>query len=118
MRIDSLGILVRLGKVAQGLDAAGGGAGAQGDQVFALGAHFLDPFGFVGRGDRAFDDADVVRAGFDGPGGFQEIGNVHRRGQVEQFIFQVEQRKLAAVAGGKLVDSHFRLGLCFGCEGH
>ena len=113
MRIDGLGIFVRVGKVAQGLDAAGGGAGAQGDQELALCAHFLDPFGFVRRGDRAFDDADVVRAGFDRAGGFEEVGDVHGGGQVEQFIFQVEQGKLAAVAGGELVDGHFRLGLVF-----
>ena len=42
-----------------------------------------------GGGDRAFNDANVIRTGFHGPGGFQEVGNIHGSSQIQQFVFQI-----------------------------
>jgi hypothetical protein len=55
-----VGAAVRAGEVAQRLDAAGGGAGADHDELAGLLADLADALGVVRGGDRALDQRDVV----------------------------------------------------------
>ena len=48
MGVDRLNEIVDVLEIAQGLDAPGAGAGADGHQVLGVPAHLLDPFGVVG----------------------------------------------------------------------
>ncbi len=96
-------------KIAQRLDAAGGGAGADGDQRTRLPPHRVQTFGIVRRGDGAFDQRHVIGAAHDAARGFGEIGDVDRSGDRQQLVLAVEQRKLAAVAGGELPDGELGL---------
>ena len=102
--VDGADELVDVLPVAQGLDAAGGGAGADGDQLVAVAADLLDAAGVVVGGDGAFDQADVVGALQHGPAGFGEVGDVDGAGDAEEFVLGVEEAELAAVAGGELED--------------
>ena len=103
-RIDGGDVVVDIGEIAQRLDAAGRGAGADGDQKFRLLAHFKDALRVVLRRDRAFDQGKIVRPLRDGARCFREIRDLDRAGDREQFILAIEQGKLASVAGRELPD--------------
>src|ERR1035441_884517 len=90
--------------VAQGLDAAGGGTGPNGDQRLRLPPNLLDAFGIVVGGNRSFHQCDVIRPLAHGTGGLGKIRNVKGAGYAQQFIFRVEQTQLATVAGSQLED--------------
>ena len=55
-----------------------------------------------GGGDRALHQRHVVGSADDRAGGFEEGGDLHLLGDREQFVLAVQQRQLAAVAGGEL----------------
>ena len=61
--IDRADEFVDVGPISQGLDTAGGGAGADRDEKPALPANLANSPCIGSRGDRAFDQCDVVRAG-------------------------------------------------------
>jgi hypothetical protein len=104
MGVDDGGELVDRGEVAQGLDAAGGGAGADRHQVPGDPTDLLDPLGIVRRRHRALDERDVVGTIDDRRGGFQEVGDLDGARHLEQLVLAVEQGELAAVTGGELPD--------------
>ena len=107
-RVDHGRELGDIGEVAQRLDAAGGGAGPDRDQHTGLLADLADP-ALVGRGgDRALYQGHVIGAADDGAGGLGEGGDPHLLGQGQQLVLAVEQRELAAVAGGELPDRQAR----------
>ena len=110
-RIDDGRVFLHIREVAQRLDAAGGRAGADGDERARALAHFADALGIVRRGDRAFDQREIV-APFDGAAGrLGKIGDLDRAGDGEQFVLAVEQAELAAVARGEFPDGEPRLAL-------
>ena len=90
--------------VAQGLDAAGRRAGAEGDEDAALGTDLVDTLDILGGGDRALDEAEVVRPGHRAGAGLEEVVDLHVLGQFEEPVRGVEQLQLAAVARGELED--------------
>src|SRR5271166_2033747 len=106
--IHRLGELAHVFEVAQRLDAAGGRAGTDGDQRTRLPPHRMQTLGIVRRGDRAFHQRYVVRATYHATRRLREVGDVDRAGDRQQFVLAVEQRKLAAVAGGELPDGELR----------
>ena len=63
-----------------------------------------------GRGDRPFDQADVIGAGDLLRPGFQEVRDLDGLGHGQQFVLRVQQGKLATIARGKLEDGQFGLG--------
>ena len=97
-------------QVAQRLQAARGGAGADGDQETAVGAHTLDALEFVGRGDAAFDEGDVHLGLRIHRAGLGEMRDIHQPAERQQVFAQVQEGQLAAVAGGELVHRDARLG--------
>ena len=98
-------------EVAKRLDATGGGARADRHEELRLLAHLLDALGVVRRGDRAFDQGDVVRALDDGARGLGEIGDLDRAGHGQQFVLAVEQAQLAAVARRELPNGQLGLSM-------
>jgi acylphosphatase len=100
-----------VGAVAQRLDAAGGGAGAQRDELARAGPDIADALQVVSGGDRSFDERDVVVVEQLGRPGFEEHADVERGGEVEQFVFAVEHGQLATVARRELPDRHGWRGL-------
>src|SRR5208337_4402825 len=114
MGVDCLNEIVNVLEVAQGLDAAGAGAGAEGHQVFGVPAYLFNEFGIVGGGDGAVHQGQVVGALAHGPGGLDEKGQFHLVGDGQQLVFAVQERQLAAVAGGEFPDR--KPGLFF--QGH
>ena len=91
--VDLVDEVVDVGPVLEGLDAAGGGAGADGDQELALLADLLDAVGVVRGGDGAFDEADVVGAADLLGAGFEEEGDLDGLGDGQQLVFGVEQAR-------------------------
>ena len=73
-------------------------------------AHLLDPLGVVRGRDRALDEREVVRPLDDAARRLAEVGELDRARDREQLVLEVEQRELAAVAGGELPDGELRLG--------
>ena len=108
--VDDRAELLDVGPVAQRLDAAAGGAGADGDHELGHLADLVDPLDVLRRGDRALDERDVVRALDHGAGGLGEVGDVDGLGDAQQLVLAVEQAELAAVAGGELPDGELRSG--------
>jgi hypothetical protein len=49
-----------------------------------------DPFLFFRGGDAAFDQADVVGRRELAAAGFEEVGDLHRADQLQQFLLQIE----------------------------
>src|SRR5208337_535441 len=91
-------------EIAQRLDAAGCGAGANRHQEFGGAPNAVDPLGIVRRGDRAFHQRKVVRTFRHRARGFGEIGDFDRVGDREEFVLAVQQAQLTTVAGGELPD--------------
>ena len=110
--------LVDTGKIAQCLDAAGGGASADGDQCLRLAADPVDALGVMGGGDRALDQGDVVGSLGGGAGGLQEVGDLDAAGERQQFVLAIQQRELAAVARGELPYRQLGFGHGLGGPGH
>ena len=106
--VDDRAELGDVGEVAQRLDAAGGGAGADRDHPARHLADLLDPLELVGGGDRALDQRHVVRALHHRPGGLGEVGDLDRAGEWDQLVLAVEQGQLAAVARRELPDRELR----------
>ena len=100
--------LVHVGEVAQRLDPAGGRAGADRDERLRGAPDLLDPLGVVRRRDRALDEREVVRPVRHRARRLAEVGDVDRAGERQQLVLEVEQRELAAVAGGELPDGELR----------
>ena len=96
-------------EVAQRLDAARGGAGADRDQRARCTPDLLDALGIVRGRDRALDQREVVGPA-DGPArGLEEVGDLDLAGDLQQLVLAVEQGELAAVARGELPDGEPRL---------
>ena len=74
-------------------------------------ADMVDALGVVRRGDRAFDQRQVVAAFHDRARRLREIGDVHRAGESQQLVLAVEQAELAAVARGEFPDGQFGFAL-------
>ena len=70
----------------------------------------LDPLDVVGRRDRPLDQADVVGPGDLLGAGLEEVGDLDRVGDGQQFVLGVQQRELAAVAGGEFEDGQLGFG--------
>ncbi len=113
--VDDAQELFDVAEVAQRLDAAGGGAGADGDQEAGLAPHLLDALDVLGGGDRALDQGHVVGAGHRGAGRLEEVGDLQLLGHGEQLVLAVQQRELAAVAAGELPHGERRLGGAHRC---
>ena len=95
-----------VGVVAQRLNAAGRGAGANGDQHAAVGTDLLDAFEVIRRRHAAFDEGNVhfgIR--IERPG-FGEMHQIDPFGQREQILAEIEQGKLAAIAGAEFVNRY------------
>jgi hypothetical protein len=56
------------------------------------------------RGDRTFDERDVVRTALQSAAGFGKVRNFDPITDGQQFIFGVQERQLAAVAGREFKD--------------
>src|ERR1035437_555558 len=97
--------LLHRGEVAQGLDAAGAGAGAYRDQVARRLPNGLHPLDILGRRDGPLDQREIVGSGDMSPRRLGKRRDVHRSRDGEKLVLAVEQRQLAAVAGGELPDS-------------
>ena len=65
-----------VGPVAQGLNPAGRGAGADREQGLRLLSHEPNAMRVLFCGDRPFNQREIVRAWVHGAGGFWEIGNL------------------------------------------
>ena len=111
-RVDDGRQLGHVPEVAQRLDAAGGGAGADRHQPARLAPDLLDPLGVVGRRDRALDQRQIVGPPDLGAGRFHEIGDLDRAREGQQLVLAVEQAELAAIAGGELPDRELRPPRC------
>src|SRR3990172_547357 len=107
-RVHRRGELAHVGEVPERLDPAGGGAGPDRDQPARLLAHLLDAGGVVGGGDRALDERDVVRAFHHLARSLEEVRDLELARDREQLLLAVEERQLAAVAGGELEDRELR----------
>ena len=66
--------------------------------------HLADALGIVRGGDRSLDQREIVGPVRDGARRFGEIGDLDRAGERQQLVLAIEQRKLAAVAGGEFPD--------------
>ena len=91
MGVDDGGEGLDIGEVAERLDAAGGGAGADGDQRLRLAAHLPDALGVMRRGDRPLDQRQVVGPLDDGARRLGEVGDLDRAGDREQLVLAIEQ---------------------------
>ncbi len=96
-------------EVAQGLYAAGGGACPDGHQILGGASNLLDARRVVLRRDRPFHQGEIVRAPDGGPGGLQEVGDLHLLCDGEELVLAVKDRELAAVARGELPDGELGL---------
>src|SRR5581483_2123118 len=96
-------------EVPERLDAAGGGAGADGDESLRRAADLVDALGGVWRRDRSLDENEVVRAFHGRTGRLEEVGDLDRARDCEELVLAVEQRQLAAVARRELPDGELRL---------
>ena len=106
--VDEARELLDVGEVPQRLDAARSRAGTDRDERLRDAAHLLDPLRVVRRRDRALDDGEVVRPFDLGARRLEEGGDLHLAGDRQQLVLAVEQRQLAAVAGGELPDGELR----------
>src|SRR5581483_5588892 len=95
---------VEVAVVLERLDAAGGRAGADRDQGLRLLANLPDPRRVVLRRHRALDERHVVGALGGSAPSLEEVGDLDLARDGEQLVLAVEQRELAAVAGGELPD--------------
>ena len=86
--IDGPQKLGRIGPIAQGLDAAGGGAAPIVTRNLRVAAHLANALHVVGRGDRAFDQRDVVRPWLDAAAGFEKVHHLQLSGQGQQFVLR------------------------------
>ena len=91
-----------VGQVAQRLDAAAGRARADGDQGGRLAAQADDFVDLLGRADRALHEKHVEWALRPARRGLRELDDIEAFSDRQQLILEVEQRQLAAVAGGEL----------------
>ncbi len=107
-RVDDPQEIADVGEVAQRLDAAGRGAGADRDQVLRRAPHLPDPLGVVRRRDRALDERQVVGAFDRCARCFEEVRDLDLAGKRKELVLAVEQRELAAVARGELPDCQLR----------
>ena len=89
--------LVHVGEIAQSLNAAVRGAGADGDQVLRLPPYLANALGIVLGGDRALDQRQIVGAILHGARRFQEIGDLDRAGEARA----ARPRNQAARAGSR-----------------
>ena len=70
----------------------------------------LDPLRVVGGRDRALDEGQVVGPLHDLARGLEEVGDLDLARHRQELVLAVEERELAAVAGGELEDGERRLG--------
>ncbi len=96
--VDDPDELVHVRQVLQGLNAAGGGARADGDEELRLLPDELDSLGVVRCGDRTLDQRHGVGAVGVCARGLREVGDVDRSGDLEQLVFEIQQAELTAVA--------------------
>src|SRR5208337_2543291 len=94
-------------EIPQGLDAAGGGARADGDQELGRAANRVNALFVVRRSDGAFHKRNIVRAFDDGAGSFGEIGDFDGADNGKEFVLAVQQAQLATVAGSELPNGNF-----------
>ena len=90
-------------EIAQRLQAAGGGTRAEGNDEGAVVADPLNAFDVVGGGDAALDEGDIDLGILSGDPGLEKVPEIHEAGERQQLLADIEERKLAAVAGGELV---------------
>ena len=107
-RVDRGGELAHVLEVAQRLDAAGRRARPDRHEEARLLAHLLDALGVVRRGDRALDEGEVVGALLHLARGLEEVRDLDLADDGEELVLAVEERELAAVAGGELEDGETR----------
>ena len=114
-RLDELGSRIdgrrprsMVGPVADGLDPAGGRAGADRDERRRLAAQAEQLLELLVRADRALDEEDVERSGRAARGRLREFDDVEPLGDREQVVLEVEDGQLAAVARGELDDTDAR----------
>src|SRR5512133_1612441 len=96
--VDGRHEFVDVGEVAQGLDAAGRGACADGDEPARAGADLADARGLLGGRHRPLDARQVVLTLDPFEAGLREIGDVELAAEREQLVLAVQERQLAAVA--------------------
>ena len=109
-RVDDRDELVDVGEVLQRLDPAGGRAGADRDELPRRPAHLLDPLRRraavvtePSTSERSYGPSTVALRRL------EEVGDLDLAREREQLVLAVEQRELAAVAGGELPDGERRL---------
>ena len=109
LRVDERDEVVDAGVVAQCLDAACCRACPDRDQAPRNASHLLDPLAvFFGR-DRSLHQREVVGTADGRAGGLGEVGDLDLAGQRQKLVLAIEQRELAAIAGGELPDGKLRL---------
>ena len=90
MGVDRAGECLDIGEVAQRLDAARGGAGADRDQGLRLGPDLADPLGIMRGGDRPLDQRDVIGPVGHRAGRFEKLRDVERAGDCQQLVLAIE----------------------------
>src|SRR5207248_3050012 len=101
MRIKVPRPLAGVAEVAERLNSSRGGTGASRDENTALAPDGANPGRVMRRGNRALDEPDIVGAAQHFGGRFREKGNFDGPGEREEFVFEVEDAQLAAIAGGE-----------------
>ena len=93
MCVNPIDEVADIGPIAKRLNSAGRCTGADGHQKAALFANFLNSFGVVGRRDRTFHKADVVRPADLLCASLQKVRDVDRSGDGQQLIFGIQAAK-------------------------
>ena len=101
VRIGGSRELPDIGEIAQGLDAARGGTGANRYEMPREATHAKDALGIGGRRDRAFDQREIVRSSHHPPRRLGEISDVECPGDAKELVLAVKKAQLAAVARGE-----------------
>ena len=90
-------------QIAQRLQTAGGGTGADTDQITGRAAHPVDPLHLLPGGQAALHKGDQYRRIRIIKPRFQKVADLYPLAQLEQLFAQIQKRQLTAVAGAELV---------------
>src|SRR5512133_1741469 len=91
-------------KVAQCLNASGGGARADRDELARDTAHLSDALRVFRRRHRSFDEGEIVRPFRHRTARLREVRDLDVSRKLEKLVLAVEQRKLTAITRRELPD--------------
>lgn len=103
-RINASQVFFVIGPVPERLNAARRGTGSDCHHDPRVSANFLDAKCVVRRCDRPFHESNVVGSRQHATAGFRKVSDLHSTRDSKQFVFAVQQRKLASITGCKLED--------------